>query len=363
MKGSLSSNVAPRQIVLFRALFLGDLLCAVPTFRALRRRFPRAEITLIGLPWARQLVDRLGCLDRFEPFPGFPGLDDVPHDPERTAAFLARMRERRFDLAIQLHGSGRVSNEVVAALGADLSLGFGAPDDDRLSVVVPWRDEEHEIRRWLRLVAAVGAATDDTTPAFPVTSDEQRQADRLLAALPPSRGPIVGLHPGAKDPARRWPAARFAALGDALNARFGARLVLTGGPDERHLSQAVRDAMGVPALDLTGRTDLGTFAALIARLDLLVTNDTGASHLAAAARTRSVVLFGPSRPERWAPLDITLHTAIDAAALPRAAADHQTALAALPVQPVLAACGGALNHARTVHPAPAVAPKEAAWRA
>jgi ADP-heptose:LPS heptosyltransferase len=148
-----------------------------------------------------------------------------------------------------------------------------------------------------------------------------------------------------------------------LSARYGARLVLTGGPDERHLTQAVRDAMGVPALDLTGRTDLGTFAALIARLDLLVTNDTGASHLAAAARTRSVVLFGPSRPERWAPLAATLHTALDAAALSGAPVDCQTALAALPVHLVLAACGGALNHARTVHPAPVGAPKEAAWRA
>ena len=113
--------------------------------------------------------------------------------------------------------------------------------------------------------------------------------------------PLIGLHPGARDPARRWPAERFAALADALVERHGARIVLTGDAGEREIVAAVRGAMRGAALDLTGRTGLGLFAATVARLDLLVTNDTGASHLAAAARTPSVVLFGPTSPEHWGP--------------------------------------------------------------
>ncbi len=92
-----------------------------------------------------------------------------------------------------------------------------------------------------------------------------------------------------------------------------------------------------PAQDLAGQTSLGEFAAAIAQLDLLVTNDTGASHLAAATQTPSVVLFGPSRPIEWAPLDGNRHRAVDAQAL-APGGEPSTALAQLPVAPVFEAC-------------------------
>jgi ADP-heptose:LPS heptosyltransferase len=116
------------------------------------------------------------------------------------------------------------------------------------------------------------------------------------------------------------------------------RLVLTGSDQERSLTAAVRRAMKNPAIDLAGRTGLGEFAAVISALDLLVTNDTGASHVAAAMRTPSVVLFGPTRPDRWAPLDRRRHQVIDAASYPNAPADGAAALHALAVDEVLAAC-------------------------
>jgi ADP-heptose:LPS heptosyltransferase len=96
--------------------------------------------------------------------------------------------------------------------------------------------------------------------------------------------------------------------------------------------------MKAPALDLAGMTDLWEFAALISALDLLVTNDTGASHVAAAMRTPSIVLYGPSRPDRWAPLDRRRHRVIDAASDSDAPADGTAALHALSVDDVLAAC-------------------------
>src|SRR3954449_10567744 len=120
----------PRRIAVFRALFLGDLLCAVPALNALDRRFPDAEITLIGLPWARELAERLPAIDRFVEFAGYPGLPEVAYDEERTAAFLDARRRERYDLAIQLHGSGEVSNELVAAFASGATLGFGPPGDD-----------------------------------------------------------------------------------------------------------------------------------------------------------------------------------------------------------------------------------------
>src|SRR5437588_7578843 len=119
----------PRRIAIFRALNLGDMLCAVPALRAIRAFFADAEIILIGLPWAREFVDRYRwLLDGFREFPGFPGLPERTPDLDRLPAFLEEIRAERFDLSIQLHGSGLISNEVTARFGARIKVGFYEPD-------------------------------------------------------------------------------------------------------------------------------------------------------------------------------------------------------------------------------------------
>src|SRR4051812_7591544 len=108
-------NPPPRRIVIFRALKFGDMLCAVPALRAIRRGFPRAEIVLIGLPWAREFVERYrSLLDGFRAFPGYPGLPEQEPETRRLETFFEGIRAERFDLAIQLHGTGAVSNAVTA---------------------------------------------------------------------------------------------------------------------------------------------------------------------------------------------------------------------------------------------------------
>src|SRR5690348_12355226 len=92
-----------RRIAIFRALYLGDLLLAIPALRAIRSHFPDAEITLIGLPWAASFVHRYShYIDRFVEFAGYPGIDEVPVDPERTEHFLAEQRDYGYDLVDEL---------------------------------------------------------------------------------------------------------------------------------------------------------------------------------------------------------------------------------------------------------------------
>jgi ADP-heptose:LPS heptosyltransferase len=119
----------------------------------------------------------------------------------------------------------------------------------------------------------------------------------------------VCLHAGARLRSRRWAPERFAEVGDAL-ARLGWQVVLTGSAEEAHLTRRVTEAMLMPATDLAGKTSLGGMAALIGRARLIVCNDTGVSHIAAALGTPSVVITMASDPNRWAPLDRDRHTAI-----------------------------------------------------
>ncbi len=293
-------------IAIFRALQLGDLLCVVPALRALKMEYPAARVTLIGLPWARSFVERFRhYLDEFVEFPGFPGLPERRCDEAALPGFFQAMRRRRFDLALQMHGSGETVNPLVVLLGARHSGGFNrcgewCPDASRY---VDWRDREHEILRYLRLLARLGVPARGTGLEFPLTPADR--AEQRAFGLEN----FACIHPGSQLASRRWPAERFAAIGDAL-AQAGMKVALTGTAAEAPLTRRVADAMRREALDLAGRTSLGGLAALIARARLLVCNDTGVSHIAAAMRTPSVVVCSGADPQRWAPLDRRLHRVV-----------------------------------------------------
>jgi ADP-heptose:LPS heptosyltransferase len=323
----------PARIAVFQALNLGDLLCATPALRALRQRFARGEIAFIGRPWAAELVHRLVSIDRFIVFPGHSGIAESPSEAHPLEPSLLR-----FDLALQMHGSGEVSNGFAQSL-APRSAGYGPAGERRLTIPLAWVENEPEPLRWLRLVAAVGTAPAGHHFDLPISAAERARAAMLL---PGAAGrPLIGLHVGASDPARRWPTERFTALADQLIDHCGATVILTGAGAERFLTAAVHRAMRGSAIDLAGQTSLGELAAVIGGLDLLISNDTGVSHVAAATRTRSVILFGPTSPERWAPLDRERHAVLSATDF-SAGRDGAAALAALPVAPVFAACRAAL---------------------
>jgi ADP-heptose:LPS heptosyltransferase len=291
------------KIAVLRALQLGDLLCTVPALRALDAEYPAARITLIGLPWAREFARRFRrYIDAFIEFPGFPGMPEREVDTAAYPVFFEQMNSARFDLALQMHGSGRFTNPLTVLMGAKRTAGFYqrgsyCPDAERF---LEWQESEHEVLRYLRLLETLGIGARGTHLEFPLTEadwDEWR-------ALRLER--YVCVHPGAQLASRRWPPERFAQVADEL-AREGWRVALTGTAPEAPLVRQVAAAMREPAIELAGRTSLGALAALIGRARLVVCNDTGVSHIAAAMRTPSVVICSGADPKRWAPLNRHLH--------------------------------------------------------
>ncbi len=300
------------RIAVFRALMLGDLLCAVPALRALRHGFPHAHITLIGLPWAGSLVQRLECVDDFIAFPGYPGLPEVACDVRALPDFLAQVQARRFDLALQLHGSGIVANPLVAMFGARQSAGFFGehawrPANDA-ALYAPWPERGHEIHRLLGLTDHLGLPRRGTQLEFAVLPEDREALAGVWPGAMEGRR-YVCVHAGAQLPSRRWPLERFAEVADRL-AGEGATVVLTGGAPEAELAHALALRMRHEPVDLVGRTTLWTLGALIEGAERVVCNDTGVSHIAAALRRPSVVISCGADVARWAPLDRQRHPVV-----------------------------------------------------
>ena len=300
---------SPQRIVILRALQLGDLMCAVPAFRALRAAFPEAVITLVGLPWARRFVERFSYyLDDFIEFPGFPGFPEIEPDIHRFPEFLVGLQWVDFDLALQMQGSGGVSNSLIELFGARLTAGFSlegqyCPDPH---LFLDYPVHESEVWRLLRLMEFLGLPLQGEELEFPLYPHDWREFRTLEDQSGLIQGRYACVHPGARALERRWPVERFAAVADGLAAR-GYQVVLTGSPEETELTQQVQEQMQAPALNLAGKTSLGALGALLSGARLLVCNDTGVSHMAEALLTPSVVLFPASDPQRWAPKDHNLH--------------------------------------------------------
>lgn len=250
------------RVLVLRALGLGDLLTALPALRAVRDAHPDAHLTLVGPAGPAELLP--------------PGLvDDVLDASWLRGVPAAPPEVARPDLAVNLHGRGPQSTARLAALRPGRLVAFGR--------TAPWRDDEHEVARWCRLVTAAGL------PADPSRLD-------LPAPPPPAGlGGAVVVHPGAALPSRRWPAERWAQVVAALS---GERVLVTGGPDEVALAEEVA---GGGAEVLAGRTSARELAGVVGAARLLVAPDTGVAHLATALGTPSVVLFGPTPPARWGP--------------------------------------------------------------
>lgn len=295
-------------LVIFRALQIGDMLCAVPALRALRKAMPAARIALVGLPWAEQFANRFpDYIDEFIAFPGHGAFPEQQVRQHELADFYAGMRARRFDIALQMHGSGEHSNLVARAFGARTLAGYGEHKGEDGEVFIPFPEAGPEPLRLLELTTHLGAPPCGTALEFPITEADERElgASGLAAGL--GDGNYICVHPGARVADKCWPPLRFAQVADRLAADAGARIVLTGSADEAGLTAAVARAMRSPALDAAAPISIGAMAALMSKARLLVCNDTGVSHIAAGLRLPSVVIFSKADIRRWAPLDHDRH--------------------------------------------------------
>ncbi|MGE3519258.1 MAG: lipopolysaccharide heptosyltransferase II [Vicinamibacterales bacterium] len=282
-----------RRVLVVVPNWLGDAVMALPAIADLRRAMPEATVDLAARPSVAPLATLV------------PGVGaTVPLGSRRER--VDRVRAGRYDAALLLPNSFQ-SAWVVWKAGVPERWGFRrdlrAPLLTR-AIVPPVR--VHQAAYYQTLTTALGFSPGPLEPRLTLTPDARERGDALLseAGWTDGHAPLIAMAPGAAyGGAKRWPAPAYAELLDAL-AGDGVRTVLVGARGDMPASAEVRATArtGAGAIDLTGRTDLPALAGVLARCRALVTNDSGAMHLAAALGTDVVALFGPTNESETRPL-------------------------------------------------------------
>jgi heptosyltransferase-2 len=275
------SALNPERVVVRAPNWVGDAVLSLGAVRDVRRNFPNARLTVLARGWVAPLYEAVTEVDAVRVARGF-------------AADRALLRGA-FDAAVLLPNSFAVA---AAAWAAGVPERWGYATDGRgplltrrarVPAPVRARSQVYYYRAMLGAVGLTVSASPDVT-LRPLPSWTTR-ADELLGA----GGPWIGLFPGAFfGSAKRWEPSRYAAAGERLARETGARLAILGGTRERPVGEAIAAAMDAPSRVLCGETSLGELVGVLSRLRLLLTNDSGPMHVAAALGVPLVAVFGPT---------------------------------------------------------------------
>ena len=282
-----------KQLVILFPSWVGDTVMATPVLKAVRARLPQAKIIAAGRPGLDLLLA------------GSPWIDEVVCTQTKGVVGPLRMiqtlRKFRPDAALVLPNSFRAAL-IARGCGAVVRIGYDQDARGRLLThpLAPPRDQSEPVStlHYYLALGRFGLGVDQIDPQMElvVTEAEHNAAKPLLAGVD---GPFVVVNPGANKPLKRWPADRFAAGAEVLSRRHKIAVLVSGSPGEANVVRAVVEAANVEVLDLVQRgITLGSLKAVLQRARLLITNDTGPRHIAAAVGTPVVALFGPT-DHRW----------------------------------------------------------------
>jgi lipopolysaccharide heptosyltransferase II len=299
-------NEAER-ILAVRLDAIGDVLMTTPALRALKESRPGRHLTLLTSYAGAQVARLLPMVDEVLEYDAPWMKATAPRSDIRPdLEFIDRLRRGRFDAAVIFTVFSQ--NPLPAALLCFLA---GIPRrlahcrenpyqllNDWVPEIEPHETIRHEVRRQLDLVAAVGARARDERLSLRIPPSSRPRVDRLLRELGiRAHQPWIVVHPGSTAPSRRYPAEGFAEAAGRLAREDALPIIFTGSDPERSLIESIRDAMGAPSFSMAGALDLGTLAALIARASLLLANNTGPVHIAAAVGTPVVDLYALTNPQ------------------------------------------------------------------
>ena len=303
-----------RNILLVRLDNLGDVLLSTPAFHAVRETNRGSRLTLLTSPVGAQAAELNPDLDDVICYeaPWMDAWNRLPLDSKRELQLIEAIRARRFDAAI-IFTSFRQSSLPSAYLCylADIPLRLASSTDGSGSLLTTRHKHVedhnmHEVLRALELVGVEGFYTSSTDLVLQLSEHDRSAIKRRLLSEGLSPGkPLVVIHPGCSMPARTYPWEMFAEAADLIVEASGCQAILTGDSREVDLTKRIQMRMMHPALNMAGRVSFKEFSALLSLVGVVVTNNTGPAHVAAAVKTPVVDLFALTNPpEQWRPWNV-----------------------------------------------------------
>lgn len=295
-----------RKILCIRLDNLGDVLMTTPAFRALKQFIPDVKLTLLTSHMGSGIAHYIPEVDTIIEFDvPWVGMDGQLGNSQQVFDLIARLKREAFDAAIifTVFSQNPLPSALMCYL-ADIPLRLGYCRENPYGLLTDWlpdfepfADIQHEVSRQINLVKTIGAVTDAVGLSLAVVPDLQRQAVEKLcrAGINPDK-PWLILHPGVSEARRRYPPERYAEAGRQLT-RQEFQIVLTGVTSERALTELIAKAIGQGAVSLAGELSLGEFIGLVDAAPLLIANNTGPVHIAAAVGTPIVVLYAHTNPQ------------------------------------------------------------------
>jgi len=300
-----------RRILIVKFWGIGNIIRSSPAFRAIRGKFPGANVTFVTLSQNRGIYEESGLFD--EVF--YLNLSSLRAFLFDVIKMFFVLRRKNFDLVLNLEPWANFAEIVSFYVGVRMRVGFTAPNRRSLfNVKVPFVEDEHISRSFFRILYPFGVRMPDDLTPLPVSllNKDRDYIKNLLLNEGVEEGDFVAaINVNASEvaDARMWMPERYAELNDRLAENLKAKTIFIGALNEQKRVQGVIDRTKHKGINLAGRTNLKQAIAALERAQIFITNDSGPMHLAMAMQTPTVALFGPESPKRYGPLS-DLHYAI-----------------------------------------------------
>ena len=292
-----------RRLLCVRLDSLGDVLMSTPAVRAFRESLGChvALLTSTAGAAAARLVPEVDEVIEFAA-PWMKGNAAASAAQGADREMIERLAAARFDAAVvfTVYSQSALPAAYLCTL-AGIPLRLAHCRENPYLLLTDWVPDpepgtlvRHEVRRQLDLAASVGCRTADEGLSFRIPARARRRMQDLAAKL---GKPLVVVHPGASAPSRRYPPEGFARAVDLLVEQTGCEALFTGDAGEEALVAGVQALMSHPSRSLVGRLDLAELGALVAEADVVLTNNTGPAHIAAAVGTPVVDLYALTNPQ------------------------------------------------------------------
>jgi len=290
-RGAIRSE-AIKNILVIRTAYIGDVVMTLPILKPLRELFPGARISFLTATGAVEVLKNNPLVDEviaYDPFWFYPS------SMRAYGKFIQQMRKRAFDLVIEARADIRDILLLAWPLKARYRLSYDVGGGGYLLThVVPYPGLQHKVEYHLDLVRYLGYRGNGLEWGIYLSDTEQHRISAIIAEHGIGQ-PFIAVHPGSRLPLKRWPVQRYGALCDGLIEKSGMPVIVFGAGSEKALVAEMASCMKRKPVTLAGALSLREMAGMLARAALFICNDSAPMHLAAAVKTPTVAIFGPSK--------------------------------------------------------------------